>query len=105
MLKKARDGVEGLLPTGEVLVEGEESREVSVERRAAFCDCVVRRARLSFFVCWSLRRRSRIDSGVGAVQGTGSVRFYQMSVGGCFRRETAFSQISTSASRWRRWRI
>lgn len=78
MFKKVRDGVDAILLSVELLVRVGESREVSADKIAAFCACVVRRAKLSFLVSCSLRRSPRIDSGVGAAGGRGSVRFWRL---------------------------
>lgn len=75
VFKKARDGVDDVLISVESLVRVGENREVSANKIAAFCACVVRSAKLSCLVSCSLRRSSRIDSGVGAEGGRGSVRF------------------------------
>lgn len=53
---------------------GGERRDVSCEIRDAFWACVLRRARLSFLVSCTLRRRVTIDSGVGASGGSGRLR-------------------------------
>lgn len=72
MFKKLKDGVdESLVRVGEI-------REVSADKIAAFCACVVRSAKLRCLVSCSLRRSTRIDSGVGAEGGRGSVRFWRL---------------------------
>ena len=53
-------------------VVGGERREESFITSAAFWLCVDRSAWFSFRVSWSLRRRSRMDSGVGAEGERGS---------------------------------
>lgn len=78
MFKKVRDGIDDVLLSVELLVRVGESREVSAEIIAAFCACVVRRAKLSFLVSCSLCRSPRIDSGVGAEGGRGSVKFWRL---------------------------
>lgn len=75
MVKKLKDGVDDVSISVELLVRVGEIREVSADKIAAFCACVVRSAKLSCLVSCSLRRRTRIDSGVGAEGGRGSVRF------------------------------
>lgn len=75
VFKKVKDGVDDVLLSVELLVRAGESREVSADKIAAFCACVVRSAKLSFLVSFSLPRSSRIHSGVGAEGGRGSVRF------------------------------
>lgn len=75
MFKKVKDGVDGVLISVELLVRVEGSMAVSAYRIAEFCACVVCSAKLSFLVSFNLRRSSRIDSGVGAEGGRGSVRF------------------------------
>lgn len=59
----------------DVDVGGGERRVEREERRVRFLAWVVWRARFNFLVSASLRRRWRMDSGVGAVGGRGSVRF------------------------------
>lgn len=54
---------------------GAERRAVNWDIRATLRVCVVCRARFSFRVSWSLRRRRRTDSGVGAEGEMGSSRF------------------------------
>lgn len=78
MFKKLKDGVDDVLISVELLVRVWENREVSADKITAFCACVVRSAKLSFLVSCSLRRSSRIDSGVGAEGGRGSVRFCRL---------------------------
>ena len=48
---------------------------LSCEIKAAFRACVAVKAMLSFCDSCKVRRRARIDSGVGEVDGTGRVRF------------------------------
>jgi len=50
---------------------------------AAFRVCVVWRAWFSFFVSWRVRRRWRIDSGVGEEGGRGRGRFWVLVVLAC----------------------
>lgn len=78
MFKKLKDGVDDVSISVELLVRVGENREVSADKIAAFCACVVRSAKLSCLVSWSLRRSTRIDSGVGAEGGRGSVRFWRL---------------------------
>ena len=70
-VRKARE--EGWVWDG--LVVGGERRVERCDMRAVLRLWVLRRARLSFRVSWSLRRRSRMDSGLGAVRDRGSSRF------------------------------
>ena len=60
-----------------VLVVGGEKRVERWDMRAVLRLWVLRRARLSLRFSWSLRRRRRMDSGVGAVGERGSSRFYR----------------------------
>ena len=62
------------------LVVGGERRAERWDIRAVLRLWVLRRARLSLRVSWSLRRRRRMDSGVGAVGDRGSSRFYGVTV-------------------------
>lgn len=62
-----------------VVVDGERIA-LSWDIRAVLRVRVERRAWLSLRVSWSLRRRRRMDSGVGAVVETGSWRFYERMV-------------------------
>lgn len=77
LFKKVRDGIDAVSLLIELLVRVGQSREASAEIIAAFCVCVVRRAKLSFLDSCSLRRSLRTDSGVGAEGGRGSVRFWR----------------------------
>ena len=63
-VRKAREGLS-------TATEGE-SRVLSWVIRAALRVCVDRSARFSLRVSWSLRRSKRMDSGVGAEDGSGS---------------------------------
>lgn len=56
-------------------VEGGVRRALRLFIKAVFRERVRRRARFSFFVSRILRRRARIDSGVGALGRSGSERF------------------------------
>lgn len=78
MFKKLKDGVDDVSISVGLLVRVGENREVSADKIAAFCACVVRSAKLSCLVSCSLRRSTRIDSGVGAEGGRGSVRFWRL---------------------------
>ena len=63
-VKKAREGLSAAV--------GGESRVLSSVMRFALRVCVERSARFNLRVSWSLRRSKRIDSGVGAEDGSGS---------------------------------
>ena len=73
-VRKARE--EGWAWGGEVavVVVGGDRRVERWDIRAVLRAWVLRRARLSLRVSWSLRRRRRMDSGVGAVGERGSSR-------------------------------
>lgn len=72
-----------------------EIREVSADKIAAFCACVVRSAKFRCLVSCNLRRSTRIDSGVGAEGGRGSVRFWSLVSGrkGKVAKYTACNKI------------
>lgn len=72
-VRKARE--EGWVWWGVVVVVGGDRRVERWDRRAVLRLWVLRRARLSFRVSRSLRRRRRMDSGVGAVGERGRERF------------------------------
>ena len=76
-VRKPRDdegSVDGDVP--ECVCAVVESMERSCWIVAALFARVFRRARFSLRVSWTLRRRARIDSGVGLLAGRGSVRPY-----------------------------
>lgn len=88
-VKKARDGdgVE-LVVAGIVLLVGAagDRRDVKDESREAFCASVDWSALFNLLVSCNCLRSARIDSGVGAVAGSGTVRFCNQSVGFSNRR-------------------
>lgn len=77
-VRKPRDGVASANDGGGVVSEfgwtAGERIEWSWRIVAALFAWVFRRARFSLRVSWTLRRRARIDSGVGVLVGRGSVR-------------------------------
>lgn len=60
------------------VVGGGESKVLSWVIRVALRVCVERSVRFNLRVSWSLRRRRRIDSGVGAEGGIGSWMSYRV---------------------------
>lgn len=63
-VRKAREGLSATV--------GGESKVLSWLTRNELRVCVERSARFSLRVSWSLRRSKRMDSGVGAEDGSGS---------------------------------
>ena len=77
-IRKAREeeGVRSLVGAiGWLAGDTGDSRDVKDASSEAFCASVARSAWLSFFVSCNWLRSARIDSGVGAVAGSGTVRF------------------------------